>query len=217
MGWNDPYPTDPARNLIENIIKLAYLYLSRKESPAPWKYILSMSQTIYLTEISKIDKSNYKDMEGILTRLSYWHSNYYLKDYCIPGITNIPVTMALGYSYYYRDTIPILLSGEHLSIVDFGLAEFNDWLSGLYIYNDIEAQARIWGVSQATDLIVKEYIRFLITPKEIKPVKITIDNNLIMKNNKRLRHIIDGIRNDITYPIRTKECESCPYSKRCSW
>lgn len=216
LSWDDSVQEDPVRKIIETIVKLSYLYLSRKSAPISWKSILSWSQSVYVQEIAKINTNNYKDMESILSRLSHWYNNYYLRDYCTPGITNIPISIALGYSCYYRDDIPLLLNGKHLSIVDFGMGLARN-LIGSDLYNDPQAQVRLWGISQGSDLIIKEYSRFVITPTEIRPIKITIDNNLIMKNNKIIRHIVDGIRERIFYPAPSEQCNNCPYQDRCGW
>lgn len=217
--WISKPAIEPERLMTENIIKAAYLHYAKKEKPTTWRQILSWTQTDYVHTLSKISINEYEDVKGILSRLSIWYDKCFLGDSCEPGIANIPVSLALGNDCYFKDQIPILGSKTKIRIYAFYHADKKEYASyfGNKIYNDVKAQARIWAFEQATDINIDEYVQFVIGPEAIKSVRISIDNKLRNKNNKNMKHILQGIKDQITYPSFSEQCNSCPYKQRCSY
>lgn len=219
-GWVYTHHPNPLCLMTENIIKAAYLRYSRKEKPCTWRQIMGWTQDNYIQDFSNITEKEYPEVKGILSRLSTWYGKYYLGDYCEPGLTNIPVALALGNDCYYKDNLPILGSKNKLRIYDFDYATDGDTYSsytGARIYNDLAAQARVWAFEQATDLNVQEYVRFVIGNQAIGVVKITMEDKLKKKNKKYMKYILEGIKEQISYPAFTEQCLNCPYNKKCSY
>lgn len=218
--WNDISRPNPSQALTENIIKASYLHFAKKEKPAGWRMILSWSQADYINNISNVTADNYQDMKGILSRLSTWFDKCYLGDSCEPGITNVPVALALGSDCYFKDQIPILGSRWKIRIYDFYHTNdgptYRDY-TGAKLYNDLTIHARTWALEQAADLTVEEYVRFVVGKEAIKSVRIAIDNNLRSKNNRNIKHIIQGIKDQISYPSFSEQCANCSYRERCSY
>ena len=202
----------PLGSLIQNVIQAGYLYWARKEKPAPWKLIKSWTETNYIRELANIE--DYKETKSVLGKLSIWFDNYYLDSYLGPGITNVPISLALGKNNFLKDSIPILTSGKVLRLFDF--AEGDPAGYRLYmLQNDFLLLSRVWAFQKSTDVLPGEYVRFIIGKESIRTMSLTIDNLYLSKANCIMKQILQGIKDEVWYPSYGSNCDICPHKNIC--
>ena len=211
---NSKRKLSPTSTLISNIIQAAYLHFSRKEKPVTWRVVTAWAEE----GIVKLGfpEEDYKQNKNIISRLSGWYDKYYLGEYVGAGLTNIPIALSLGSGYFWKDSIPILISKKTLQIFDFDESSSMATYNGTNIYNDYVALSRVWGFNQALDIPPAEYVRFVIGPESIKAVRISVDRLYIQKGNSILRQIVRGMKDEVWYPSFSSQCNSCPLKSNCS-
>lgn len=219
-NWDSKPILSSNEQIIESVIKSAYLEYCRKCRPATWHMIISWTEQ-YMVKYM-IDQDNdyekYKETKSILTRLVDWYHKDYLGVYSQPGLINIPIIFTIDRELRFRDSIPIITSGNKIRLFDFQSvkAEEAQFYSGKRIYNSIEVHARAWGFWKASNIMPNEYIRFVIHPESIKAFQVTFTSDILKKSEKIIKHIIRGIGNDVFYPSFSEQCIQCPNRQYCS-
>jgi len=221
FSWNKKDEALPETKIVQDGIKLGYSYYSRTNKIVSWKrYIGWMERLVAenLPDLPTVEES-YKRSKGFLTQLSKWYNDFYLPEYCDPGYTNLPITIGLGNKITYSDEIDLATAGNKIRIFDFeGIYDGRQVVSynGLKVYNDLSVWIRVWGFWRAAHVEPDEYIRILVTPKAVKPVKITILKSMLEKSEKMVRQITKGIEDEVYYPVFSAQCIQCPYREGCS-
>jgi hypothetical protein len=197
------------------VIKSAYIYQARRNTLVSWKRILSWAERLSLESVRHMSpKERYRDTKDLLVRLSAWYHDCYLEGYCDPGIVNLPVTLNSEATGGYSDTIDIVTVGEKLRLFDFVEASPGDY-SGTKVYRDVEVWARIWGFKEASRTKPEEYVRLVIGPQTIKPVKITVLQSMLERGQKMMQQIMRGIEGEVFYPSFSEQCANCPHTQVC--
>ena len=219
LSWESKRAPSLLFKITKEIINLSYLYFAKREEPIPWKLVLSQTQSRYTKSLGKLDEKEYQRAKGLIGRISDWYSKYYLGPFCDPGITNVPIALSLGNNYYYKDYIPLLITGKELRIIDYLSVDDKqnvELYNGPKLYNDLLVHTRIWGFRKAAEIIPSEYIRYVIGEKITAP-KINVLEESINKTDKVIRQILSGIKDGVFYPSISDQCNLCPYKSRCSY
>ena len=83
------------------------------------------------------------------------------------------------------------------------------------VYNDLEVHARLWAFWKAAEMLPSEYVRIVIGPQTVRPVKIVLTEEILSKTEKIIRQILRGIRDDVFYPAFSEQCNICPFKQKC--
>jgi len=221
FSWNKKKKVSPETKVIRDAIKLGYIYHSQTNKVVPWRRFIGWTERLIaenLPELSTTEES-YKRTKNFLSQLSKWYNDFYLPEYCDPAYTNLPITIGLGSRVTYSDEIDLVTVGDKIRIFDFeGVYDGKQVISynGLKVYNDLLVWVRIWGLWRAAYIEPKEYIRVLVTPRSIKPVRITILKSMLERSEKIVRQATKGIEDEVYYPVFSSQCIRCSYREGCS-
>ena len=216
--WGQPSPLEPIPNLISDVIKSAHFYYTHHGELASWKRVTGWASRLFCKNITVSGEVDYKSGERVLTRLSKWHSKYYLDKNTSPAIINVPIALALGQSCYYRDSLPMVSMDKSLKLYDFhGINEgrLTDY-TGIDMYDDLLLRIRLWNFIQATDTVPSEYVRYVISKESISTVSIFPQNEFVHTSNKIIRQILQGMRDDVWYTARSSQCNTCEFRATCT-
>jgi len=220
FSWHLKPVTTIECKTIEDIIKSLYLYHARRGVLMPWKHIPPRAHQMLLETFKDLDATQeYKQTEHLLVKLSAWYNNHYLEEYCDEGVINLPVQMGLGTHLTLADEIDIVTMGKQLRLFDFDEVCDKQSLStytGLKVYNDLAALAKVWLFWKATDIMPEQYIRLVISAKSVKPIRLTITDRMVEKIEVFMRQLARGIQDEAYYPSFSEQCLHCPYKERCS-
>ena len=217
LDWYIPRPKpNPANILVENTIKSAYLYQARKGIIPTWKAVCRWA----VTSISKLnyssgEKENYGDNKLVLAKLSNWYNKYLTLDQCDQGIINVPIKLTLDYTFTFEDTIPIVSVGKSVRLYDFKHTDKPSVYQVRDIYNNLEAQSRIWGFWKATNILPIEYVWLINTPGTIKPLNYSISLDRMHRLEVYIRQVLRGIKDNAFYCSFSRQCKSCPHVSAC--
>lgn len=220
FSWNSKPQIDLEIEVLQDMIKKLYLFHARTGTLKPWRGMPHRTHQMLLEYVKDSDKvSEYKKVKNILYKLSVWYNGPYLNEYCDEGIINMPIRIGLGYSCIYKDSVDIVTIGKKLRLFDFKQVRDNEEYAaynGRKIYNSLEVQSRIWGFWKSSEVLPEEYVRLVVGPIGLKPVRIKITEENIKKIDSSIVHIADGIKDNIFYPSFSKQCLSCPFAQHCS-
>lgn len=221
FAWESESETSLTYRIISNVIKSVYMYQTRKKRIPAFRSIPGWVDRFLQDEIdiNQDAEQQYKLAKNIIARLHIWYSRHYLEHFCDHGLINLPVTIGIGPSTTYYDQVDIVTVGQPVRIFDF--AEVRDNIefrayNGTRVYNDMRVHTKMWTFAKASGLELGEYVRLVIGPQSIKPVKIRVLDGMLEKQKRYLQHIIQGIQDQVFYPAFSEQCLNCPYSERCS-
>jgi hypothetical protein len=167
--------------------------------------------------VKEDDREKYKDTKSILTRLIDWYNRDYLGTYSQPGLVNVPVVFTIDRELRFKDSIPIVTSGNKMRLFDFQSVKAEDgpFYSGKRIYNSMEVHARLWGFWKASGVLPNEYVRFAILPECIKTFQVTFTSDILRRSERIFKYMLLGMRDDLFYPSFSEQCGQCPNRQYC--
>lgn len=198
----------PEVALVGSLIKRVYNYHARHGELVDWKRVRRW------IEESLSKNLEYREIKGVLLKFQYWY-DLYLKEYCDKGVANLPVVIKLDNIMMYRDMVPLVTTGKKLRLYDFRLGTRDYPVRR--IFNDLLAQARIWGLWRAAEVMPEEYVRIVIAPESIRMVRMNVLPDVVEKKIEPIvRQILRGIRDEVWYPAISVRCDGCAFKPSCS-
>lgn len=215
FSWDsDPPRLPPEFDILANVIRSAYLLFSRFNKPSTWKNIPVWLDKYLLQNIGLDD---YEKTKNLLARLHGWFFNYYLGDYCFPGLINVPVRIDLDQYLSYHDSIDIVGISERIHIFDFKVIPHKYPTGVMEIYNDFTSHVKTWGFHTAMKLKPDMYTRIYLRPNSIKHTSLLINDKFLSNASKTIEHMYRGISQGIFYPSRSEQCNYCPFFDKCTF
>lgn len=204
--------------LLKRVVRQVYSFQMRFDKIAPWRKISGWLDKEFRDLASQLPdiEQTYKESKNVLSRLHKWYYQYYrITNDSV--IANLPIIVRLNSYHEYHDVIDILGIKDKITIYDFDeLQKEDEKPTGMMIYNDIKALARIWGLRNTKGSIQPQmYTRFFVTPRSIQEVSIQIKEETLYKADRIVRHILQGIERGAFYPSISEQCSHCPHSAEC--
>lgn len=219
LNW-DAYSPNPtlSERIVTPVIQNIYQKYARKGKAAGWKQVIAWTERYVLENIIFSNRQEtYRATKGYFTKIGEWYDKY-AADYAYPGIINIPVGLELGPRLIYKDYIPVLILSNPYTVADIYELRDTETLkgyNGLKLYDDFELMLRCWGFWKSTGIFPSKYVRFTISHSVIKPIHVYIREKRLLYIEKLAEQIARGIHEEIFYPSRSEQCNSCPFIEDC--
>lgn len=214
--WHVQEEIDVEERIIQDVVKGMYLQHTRDRKPISWKQVLLHTERRLVSKMPDlVPRQQYRETKGYLERLSNWYSDYYLKDYAYPGLTNVPISIRLDNFVVFEDSIDIVVPGDNIKLFDFRKTEEIKSHASIHVHNDLAAQTVAWAFWKAAEVLPKEYVRMVIGPRSLRPVRSFITEGRLKKVEGIIRQILRGMKDGIYYPAVSEQCDSCPHRSYC--
>ena len=220
MSWDaqEP-PMSFEHTVITNIIKCAHMYRTQKGRPAWWRWIRSFAERYYqdaMVDPAVPQPTEYKTYVSLLQSMYPWYQKIYHIEYPDEAIVNIPIWLQLGSDCVYNDTIPLIILGKEITIIDFKEVDRAEEASTISLYNDLTAHVRMWGFKQAAQVNPTRYARLFLHGQYITHQSIRITQNTLENASKICKHILTGMKEKVFYPSFSEQCINCPFNQGCT-
>lgn len=221
FSWNTPNYIPVRQEIVGNVIKSCYLHLAQKGELPPSRHLnkwLEMFVSRRAVQEKDGAPSVYKQTTNLLSMLHKWYDEEYLENYCDEGLINFPVLLNVGLKLVYSDTIDIFTTGKPPRLFDFhetNTAKEADAYCASFMYNDLVVQTRALFFSRYTKIEPESYTRYIISAQTIKPIYLKITNKFLSIAEKHIKHITQGIEQQVFYPSRSTLCDTCVFRNKC--
>lgn len=209
---------NPIVETITTVVQNAHLYYSRYGKLPSWNNIRHMiTRQIQENMSGLIERKN--SIELIVGRIQKWYSEYFIKNYTLPGITNVPLYLSLGHFAVLSDKVPLVLFSDKIELVDFkevlGTVDYQSYETGK-MRNDFELQLRIWIWWKTSTILPEKYSRIVIGKEGLKIKTINVERKLLEEIVEPIvKHVVNGIQQRVYYRSRSEQCGNCPFFTVC--
>lgn len=219
LEWHNTEKIDVEEQIIQDVIKAMYLQHTRDREVLSWKTVLLHTERRLISQLPDLlPRQQYRETKGYLERLSRWYSDYYLKEYAYPGLTNVPVVMRLDHYMIFRDSIDIIIPGDKIKLFDFCRSDKGESPRNYpikQVHNDLAAQVKAWAFWKAAEILPSEYVRIVIGPHTLRPVRSFILKSHLEKVERIIKQILRGMKDGVYYPSVSEQCVDCPHKPIC--
>jgi hypothetical protein len=214
LSWKQEPVQSLDVRIISDVIKQIYMYHARKGKIVSWRFVFKWTERRLTQELSFASQNEeYKEVKECLTRISYWYNKHYLDNYADIGLVNLPMAVGLGSKFTLRDSIDlVIISKQGVKLVDFVNVPHSKVINQIDIFNDLEAQVKAWLFWKAAEEFPVEYVRMVIKPQTIYPVKIMLTKKGLNYIERLIKHIGSGMSHDIFYASFSEQCNYCPFN-----
>lgn len=215
LGQTSALPFDT--HIVSDVIKAAYIYQSQRGNLPRWKHIPSWIDKYYQKALGDmLPAERYGEAKNVLQRLHTWYYGPLQTQMPGPAITNVPISVPIGNDLLFKDTIDLVHIEDEVQLCDIVEIDNIKKPNKIGIYNDMVTHARIWGFCMAARTKPDKYARIFIGPETVRPLIIGIDEEMLAKTAKIVKHILYGMAEQVDYPAFSAHCVNCPYNQRCT-
>lgn len=211
--------------VLRNMVTGAYLKMSRRGRPQPWRQITSEIDKLVFKDLPPRTHPDYENITDELFRKSIrnirnvkkaWYDPFYLEE-TYNGFPNMNIGMMVD-GVLLHDTIDLVLYNQDELVC----CIFTDIEPNLTLmYNSIRLRTQALMLSQELSRPVTRLRSFSWVEDTdkiyVKDLKIHNQEEFMNTTSKTVSHIVNGINNKVFYPAINAQCATCPFANICSF
>jgi len=215
----------PRTELLRNIVRGAYLALSRQTKTNPWRRVTSEIDKFIYQDVPHRDDPTYDKQVDLLFKKSISYINtvrkvWYKPLFLTEGLEGFP-DFKCSFPYYNLMVIDtadlVLFNADDLIICTFSDIELTPSL----LYNNMRLRMLALMLESSLKRKVTR-LRCMSWARgqdeiDVKDIFIHNHNEFMKKTEKTLMYILSGIKNEIFYPSISEQCNACPFKEICSF
>lgn len=209
---------NPLVDAITIVVQKAHLHYARYGSVPSWSNVRHMITWQIQNDLPHLLESR-KNIENMVSRMEKWYSNYFLDQYALPGISNVPLLLSLGHSTTLTDKAPLVLFSNQIELVDF--IEVSDSLeyrkyNTKKMRDDFELQLRLWIWWKTSTILPAKHSRIVIGQESLRMETMNVERKVLEESVEPIvKHVVNGIQQRVYYRSKSEQCNSCPFFDVC--